>query len=69
MEADRAGQIERIAKRDGISADAARQRLDSQQSPEVLRARADYLLENRGTLAELLDRTKQFLKTLKGMDT
>lgn len=69
VEADRAGQIERIAKRDGISADAARQRLDSQQSPEVLRARADYLLENRGTLAELLDRTKQFLKTLKGMDT
>ncbi len=68
VEADRAGQIERIAKRDGISLDAARQRLDRQQSPKALRSRADYLLENRGTLEELRDKTEQFLKTLKGMD-
>ena len=69
VEGDRAGQIERIARRDGISLDAARQRLDSQQSSEKLRRRADYLLENRGTLEELRGKTEQILKTIKGMDS
>lgn len=67
VEADHDGQIARIAARDGISPEAARQRLDSQQPAETLRLRADYRIENRGTLEELCDQTRQILKMIKGI--
>lgn len=48
--ADREGSLARICKRDGIGIEQARARLDSQPDDAFYRARADLLLENRGSL-------------------
>ena len=45
--------VERIARRDGISAEMARRRLDAQTPEDVLTARASFRLENTGTLETL----------------
>ncbi len=40
--------IERICRRDGISPEVARARINAQLSDEILLARADYIIENKG---------------------
>ena len=45
--------VERIARRDGISAEMARRRLDAQTPEDVLTARASFQLENTGPLETL----------------
>ena len=50
--ADREGSLLRIMKRDGIDRDRAQARLNSQPDDDFYRARADLLLQNRGSLAE-----------------
>lgn len=40
--------IKRIVARDGISADSAAKRIDSQLSDDELRIRCDYIIENQG---------------------
>lgn len=48
---DRAIQLERLIARDGLSLQEALRRLAAQMDLEAKRARADVLLDNRGTLA------------------
>ena len=63
---DRETQARRIALRDGVSQQAALDRLDRQAAPETLRARADFVLENTGTRDELLQKAGRLLQQLKG---
>ena len=46
-------QIERLAGRNGLSEQAARQRIGAQWSRQARRAKADLTLDNSGSLAEL----------------
>ena len=45
--------IRRVVERDGVTPDAVRARLQHQLPPEELRRRADYLIENTGSLEAL----------------
>ena len=62
---EREKQICRIMQRDNISRAAAQDRLDRQVSADFLRARADLVLENSGTLEELRQKTIQLLERIK----
>lgn len=57
--------ISRILKRDGITEQAAQARLAAQPSDEVFRAAADWVIQNKGTLAQLEDEIQQALQTLE----
>ncbi|RKP06524.1 hypothetical protein THASP1DRAFT_31654 [Thamnocephalis sphaerospora] len=46
-------QLQRLCARDGLDEQAARQRIDAQLSMAVKCARADYIIDNDGTLEEL----------------
>lgn len=65
---DREQQIRRIMQRDGISRDAAQDRLNRQARSDFLRQRADFVLENTGTLDQLRQQTEQLLERIKGID-
>ncbi len=56
--------VARIAARDGISAEMAQRRLNAQMPEEILRSRADYVIENDGEIADLLQRTKDTIANL-----
>ncbi|MGD9560101.1 MAG: dephospho-CoA kinase [Oscillospiraceae bacterium] len=56
--------ISRIILRDGISKTAAQHRLDAQQPLDVLKAAADYIIENNGSEAVLLEEADAVLKKL-----
>ena len=49
---DKDTQLERLMKRDGISREAALQRINSQMSMEERRSLADYVIDNSGTVKE-----------------
>ena len=68
MIGDREQQIRRIMQRDGISRDAAQDRLNRQARSDFLRQRADFVLENTGTLDQLRQQTEQLLERIKGID-
>lgn len=52
-------QVRRIADRDGLSADAAQARIDAQAPLQDKLAVADHVIENDGTLQQLLGRTRE----------
>ena len=56
--------ISRIVLRDGISKQAARERLDAQVPETVLLAAADYELVNKGTVNDLLKAADEVLEKL-----
>lgn len=56
--------VSRIILRDGISKMAAYQRLEAQQPEAVLRAAADYVIENDGTEAVLKEKADAVLRQL-----
>jgi len=45
-------QLQRLRERDGLTADAARQRIAAQMPLEAKRARADHVIDNSGTRAD-----------------
>ena len=60
--------VQRICARDGIAPEMARRRLDAQLPENVLRAAADFVIENDGTLQRLSRQWKMdetFFKILK----
>lgn len=57
-EADENVRVSRVTKRDGIQPENVKQRIAKQQSTEELRAYADIIIENNGTLQELQDKAK-----------
>jgi len=52
-------QIQRLIQRDGLSREEANARIRAQWSDEERRARADYVIDNSGTLAELQRRVEE----------
>ncbi|AKS42015.1 dephospho-CoA kinase [Wenzhouxiangella marina] len=58
-------QIERLTARDGISIEQAEQILAAQASREERLARADQVIENDGSLADLEDRIDRYFDRLK----
>ncbi|MDT3425200.1 dephospho-CoA kinase [Paenibacillus forsythiae] len=50
--APREAQLERLKKRNGLTQDQAEARLDSQMDIELKRAKADYVIDNSGDLAD-----------------
>jgi dephospho-CoA kinase len=59
-------QIERLGARDGLDRDAALRIIDSQMPVQEKIALADYVIENGGTEAELIQKTRELYRTLKG---
>ena len=62
--APQAASLARIMARDGLTEEQARRRLAAQLPEGVLRAAADYVLENSGTLADLYRQTDALLARL-----
>jgi dephospho-CoA kinase len=56
--------IARIVERDGMSGSEARARVAAQIAPEAARTRADYVIENDGTLEQLEARTRAVYEAL-----
>lgn len=56
---------ERIIKRDKLLPKQAYERLSSQHSAEFFKQRSDYIIENNGTLEELVSSAKQITEKLK----
>ncbi len=56
--------IARIVERDGMSGNEARARVAAQIAPEAARTRADYVIENDGTLEQLEARTRAVYEAL-----
>lgn len=56
--------VARIAQRDGIAPEMAARRLNAQTPPEVLEARADWLLHNDGSLEALQAQAEQVYQAL-----
>ncbi|MCI8999761.1 MAG: dephospho-CoA kinase [Clostridia bacterium] len=57
--------IERICKRDGISKEMAKKRLNIQMSEEELQKRADYVIINDGNMETLEEEIKKVWKEKK----
>ena len=57
--------IERICKRDGISKEMAKKRLNIQMSEEELQKRADYVIINDGKMETLEEEIKKVWKEKK----
>jgi len=56
--------LRRIAKRDGISLDAAKMRIKTQLSDEILKERSDHVIVNCGDLANLSERVKEVAEVI-----
>ncbi len=59
-------QIERLGARDGLDRDTALRIIDSQMPTQEKAALADYVIENGGTEAELIQKTRELYAALKG---
>ncbi len=60
--ATREMRLERIMRRDGISAEAATRRMDSQKSDDYFRRHSDYIIENNGPLEDLEAQVAEILR-------
>lgn len=56
--------LERLMKRDGISTEYARKRMEAQPSDQWYREKCDHILENHGTEADFQDKCLAFLREL-----
>ena len=59
-------QVERLCARDGLDRAGALRIINSQMPVEEKVALADYVIENGGTEAELIQKTRELYDTLKG---
>ena len=57
--------VARICRRDGISPEMARRRLDAQTAERTLLEAADYVIHNNGTLADLEQQCRALLQDLR----
>ena len=57
-------QLERIQKRDNLSADEARIRLSNQMDIEKKREKADFIIENTGNVRDLQTKIEAFLRQI-----
>jgi dephospho-CoA kinase len=61
-------QVERLAKRDGLDKDSALRIIKAQMPIEKKVELADYVVENSGTVAEALEKTRDLYERLKGAE-
>jgi dephospho-CoA kinase len=64
---DEAMQIERLMKRDNLTLEEARNRLQSQMPIKEKMKRADRLIDNRGTVEETRETVTRFYNELAGI--
>lgn len=57
-------QLDRIVRRDNMSINEAKQRIDSQMSQEEKIKRADYIIENNGTYEDLKEKIIKFYEKM-----
>lgn len=57
-------QIERLITRSGLSSEEARRRIEAQTPPELLAAKADFVLDTSGTLEESLQCARKLFTEL-----
>jgi len=62
--ADKNVQIKRICSRDGISIEEAKKRLSNQTSLELLKNKADFVIENNGSYNDLRQKTEKILRII-----
>ena len=67
MWVDEAMQIERLMKRDNLTLEEARNRLQSQMPIKEKMKRADRLIDNRGTVEETRETVTRFYNELAGI--
>ncbi|MEE2717291.1 MAG: dephospho-CoA kinase [SAR324 cluster bacterium] len=65
VQASAATVMDRLTRQRGLSVEDARQRLDSQWTPEQRKPFADVLIENEGTLDEMKPQVEQELQLLQ----
>lgn len=65
--ADEKIRLQRIMQRDGITAEAAVSRMASQHTEEFFRSRADAVLQNNGTVSELITQAETLIANLPNM--
>jgi dephospho-CoA kinase len=65
VSASAAAQLERVARRDGLDADAVRARISAQLPLADKRKRADFVLDNEGSRAELAAQVDALLPKLR----
>ncbi|CAM3226356.1 dephospho-CoA kinase [Rhodothermus bifroesti] len=64
VDAPEAERIRRVVARDGIPPEKVRARMQHQLPPEILRARADFVLENTGSLEQLRQQVEALYRHL-----
>jgi dephospho-CoA kinase len=64
VSATRDAQIHRLITRNKLSPEEARRRVESQTPPELLAAKADFVLDTSGTLEETLERARTLFQSL-----
>jgi dephospho-CoA kinase len=64
VEAPREARIVRVVARDGVAPEAVEARMAHQFPPDELRRRADFVIENTGTLADLRTRVEALYRQL-----
>ena len=57
--------LERITKRDGISAELAKKRFSSQHTMEFFKAHSDFVIENNGSVNDTFQKTCEVIETIK----
>lgn len=57
--------LERITKRDGISAELAKKRFSSQHTVEFFKAHSDFVIENNGSVNDTYQKTCKVINTIK----
>ena len=62
--ADKNIRMERIILRDGISPESAEKRFSSQRDTEFFISRADHIIDNSGSHADLIKRTEEIIKRI-----
>lgn len=65
VSADRATQIERLIRRDGLSREDAIARIDSQLPLEQKVAVADYVIDNNGTLEDTIEQVERVYERIR----
>ncbi|MCS6936274.1 MAG: dephospho-CoA kinase [Candidatus Bipolaricaulota bacterium] len=64
VRASREAQIERLMKRNGLSHEEARTRVEAQTPPELLAPKADFVLDASGTVEETRERARMLFQEL-----
>ncbi len=63
--APEAVRAERIARRDGLTSEQIAERFSSQHTEEFFIAHSDFIIKNRGTVPELIEKAKEVAEKIK----